>query len=208
MTPTAGVANEMGEIVKLGATTEFGEVPEGLCINELMADNQFTIAGPDGTYPDWIELYNGGNETIDLGGMFLTDDLTDPTAWSFPNETLIEPGGYLLVWADNSSDRNSLHANFGLNANGEEVGLFASDGVTLIDSVVYQKQIQDVSYGRLPDGGSSWEPLLRATPGWGNKKPQDTSETSVLTVLLLIGVVIGLGALTVAAGKIHAKRKK
>ena len=207
LTPTAGVANELGEIVKVGATTQFGEAPEGLVINELMADNQFTIAGPDGTYPDWIELYNGGNETVDLGGMFLTDDLADPTAWSFPNETLIESGGYLLIWADNSSDRDSLHANFGLNANGEEIGLFASDGVTLIDSVVYQKQIQDVSHGRLPDGGPSWEPLLRATPGWGNNKPQDTSETSVLIVLLLIGVVIGLSVLTVAAGKIHAKRK-
>jgi hypothetical protein len=203
-----GVANELGELVKVGATTQFGEVPEGLFINELMADNQITIPGPDGTYPDWIELYNAGNETIDLGGMFLTDDLTDPTAWSFPNETLIEPEGYLLIWADNSSDRDSLHTNFGLSANGEEVGLFASDGVTLIDSVVFVKQIQDVSYGRLPDGGSSWEPLLRATPGWGNNKPKNTSETSVWMVLLLIGVVIGLSALIVAAGKIHARRKK
>jgi len=208
MTPTAGLANELGEIVKVGATTQFGEVPEGLYINELMADNQITIPGPDGTYPDWIELYNAGNESIDLGGMFLTDDLTDPTAWSFPNDTIIEPEGYLLVWADNSSDKSSLHSGFGLNANGEEIGLFASDGVTLIDSVIYAKQLGDVSYGRLPDGSSHWEPLLKATPGWGNNKPKASSETPIWLILLLIGVIIALGALVVAAGKIHTKRRK
>jgi hypothetical protein len=208
MTPTAGMANELGEIVKVGGTTQFGEVPEGLFINELMADNQITIPGPDGTYPDWIELYNAGNETIDLGGMYLTDDLTDPTAWSFPNETLIKPGGHLVIWADNSSDKSSLHTGFGLSANGEEVGLFAGDGVTLIDSVVFLKQLGDVSYGRLPDGSSNWTPLLRATPGWGNNKPQATLEFSVLTVLLLIGVIAALSALVIVAGKMHAKHKK
>jgi len=80
--------------------------------------------------------------------------------------------------------------------------------VTLIDSVVFVKQIGDVSYGRLLDGGPDWEYLLRATPGWGNDKPKAGSETSVWLVLLLIGVVIALSALTVAASKIHAKRKK
>jgi hypothetical protein len=167
-----------------------------------------TVAGPDGTYPDWIELYNAGNETINLGGMYLTDDLADSTKWRFPNETLIEPEGYLIIWADNSSDKSSLHAGFSLNANGEEVGLFASDGVTLIDSVVYTKQLGDVSYGRLPDGSANWEPLLKATPGWGNNKPKATSETSIWLILLLIGVIIALSALVVAAGKMHAKRRK
>jgi hypothetical protein len=208
LTPTPELANELGEIVTPGANTHFGEAPKGLFINELMADNQITIAGPDGTYPDWIELFNAGNKTIDLGGMYLTDDLTDPTAWRFPNDTTIEPGSYLLIWADNSSDRNSLHTSFGLSANGEEVGLFASDGVTLIDSVVYAKQIGDVSYGRLPDGSPNWDYLLRATPGWGNNKPKANSESSMWTILLLIGVVAALSALTIVAGKIHAKRKK
>ena len=207
LAPTPGSANELGEIAN-GATNNFGGVPEGLCINELMADNQMTVAGPDGTYPDWIELYNAGNETIDLGGMYLTDDLADSTKWRFPNETLIEPEGYLIIWADNSSDKSSLHAGFSLNANGEEVGLFASDGVTLIDSVVYTKQLGDVSYGRLPDGSANWEPLLRATPGWGNDKRQPGSETSVWLILLLIGIVIGLSALIVVAGKIHSRRKR
>ena len=187
--------------------SEASFVPEGLVINELMADNQITIAGPDGTYPDWIELFYDGNETIDLSGMYLTDDLTNPTSWRFPNDTVIEPPGYLLIWADNSTDQTSLHASFALSANGEEVGLFASDGLTLIDSVVFTKQIGDVSYGRFPDGDPNWTYLLKATPGWGNNKTQVNSETSVWSILLPIGLIIALSALIVVAGKINSRRR-
>ena len=208
LTPTPGSANDLGEVVNVGVPSQFDIIPEGLFINELMADNQITIAGPDATYPDWIELYNADNETIDLGGMYLTDTLANPTKWRFPNNTVIEGGGYLVIWADNSSDKSSLHSGFNLRANGEEVGLFASDGVTLIDSVVFPKQLGDVSYGRLPDGSENWMPLLRATPGWANNKPQATFEFSIWTVLILIGAIAALSALVIVAGKIHARRKK
>ncbi len=208
LTPTPALANVLSENGSSGTPTDISLVLGKLFINELMADNRITIAGPDETYPDWIELFNAGNETINLSGMYLTDNLGNPTKWRFRNDTFIEPNGYLLIWCDNSSDRGSLHASFALSANGEEIGLFASDGVTLIDSVTFEKQIQDVSYGRLPDGGSTWEHLLKATPGWGNNKPKTDSGTSVWTILLLIGIVIALSGLIVVAGKIYARRRK
>ena len=180
------------------------EIPDGLVINEFMADNEITIAGPNANYPDWIELYNGGNVTIDVGGMFLTDDLNDPTAWQIPEGSIIEPGSYLLVWADNSSDSGGgLHANFALNANGEEIGLYASDGLTLIDSITYTKQIGDVSYGRLPDGDSNWDHLLSATPGWGNNKRQYESGSSLWLILLLFGFVGIVTIIFIAITKIE-----
>ena len=56
-----------------------------LVINEFMADNDSTIQDPCGTgYPDWIELYNAGANTVELGGMYLTDDMNDPTMWMIP----------------------------------------------------------------------------------------------------------------------------
>lgn len=62
-----------------------GGPTHGLFINEFMADNEITIRNPDGSgYPDWIELYNAGPNTIDLGGMYLTDDMNDPTKWMIP----------------------------------------------------------------------------------------------------------------------------
>ncbi|MHC4745677.1 MAG: PEP/pyruvate-binding domain-containing protein [Planctomycetota bacterium] len=63
-----------------------GGPTSGLYINEFMADNETTKEDPDepGEYPDWIELYNAGPEPIDLGGMYLTDDINEPDKWMIP----------------------------------------------------------------------------------------------------------------------------
>lgn len=180
--------------------------PSQLVINELMADNGITIAGPDGSTPDWIELYNAGPQTVDLSGMYLTDDLTDSTCWQFLENTTIGPGEYLLVMADR--DGGGPYASFGLNANGEEVGLFDNDGVTLIDYVEFAKQIQDVSYGRIPDGGSSWNYLISATPGYSNQQPSDGSQSPVVFFwVLVIGFAVG-GVYIFLASKTRARANK
>jgi hypothetical protein len=206
LTPTPGLQNEERES-NGGPTEPVDEVPEGLVINEFMADNAATIAGPDGNSPDWIELYNGGNESVNLAGMYLTDDLNNPMKWQFPNDTVIEAGGYLLIWAD-ASDSAGLHCGFGLRANGEDIALFASDGTTLIDSITYTKQLQDVSYGRVSDGAETWEHMLSATPSWGNnKKQQYDSESSVLTILILVGIFGVVAVLFVAITRYSEKRR-
>ncbi len=58
----------------------------GLVINEFMAENKGTLADPcdPQRYPDWIELYNDSNQTIVLNGLYLTDDVNDPTLWQIP----------------------------------------------------------------------------------------------------------------------------
>jgi hypothetical protein len=206
LTPTPGAQNE--EAGSNGGPTEpVDEIPEGLVINEFMADNAVTLAGPDGTSPDWIELYNGGNESVSLGGMYLTDNLGNPTKWRFPDGTTIEAGGFLLVWADNASDSDGLHCGFGLRANGESIALFASDGITLIDSITYTKQIQDVSYGRVPDGSENWEHLLWATPGWGNEERQYDAGSSLWAILLLLGLVGIVCVVFVVGIKLNARRE-
>jgi hypothetical protein len=178
----------------------------GLVINEFMADNGITIAGPDGTTPDWIELYNGSNQTINLSGMYLTDNLNNPTKWVFPEGIAIEANGYLLIWASREG-QGTLHVPFGLNANGDEIGLYASDGVTLIDSVVYTKQLQDVSYGRLPNGSSIWDYMEMATPGWENGKTAEGPKTSAFGVLVCALVLAGIVSLVLFVSKIRSKVK-
>ncbi len=58
-----------------------GVTGAGLFINEFMADNDTIVADEYGEYDDWIEIYNSGSTTVDLGGMYLTDDPKDPTKW-------------------------------------------------------------------------------------------------------------------------------
>jgi hypothetical protein len=130
-----------------------GPQPAGqVLINELLASNTDTYLDPQGQADDWVELYNPGDTPVDVGGMYLTDDLTLPTKWQFPTDdealTTIPPQGYLVVWADDDVADAGLHAGFKLDAGGEAVGLFDRDGVTLIDSVVFGPQTAGVSYGR------------------------------------------------------------
>lgn len=50
---------------------------QSLYINEFMASNDTAFPGPQGDYPDWIEIYNNSSEPIMLGGYFLSDKLDD-----------------------------------------------------------------------------------------------------------------------------------
>lgn len=143
-----------------------------LVINELLARNDLGVSDPQGQNDDWIEIYNSGEEAINIGGMYLTDDLSEPTKWRIPNDdssaTTIQAGGYLLIWADNDTADAGLHANFELDADaGDEIGLFDIDGTTLVDSITFDDQTPDVSYGREPDATSNWA-TLNPTPGATN----------------------------------------
>ncbi|MHC4740066.1 MAG: chitobiase/beta-hexosaminidase C-terminal domain-containing protein, partial [Planctomycetota bacterium] len=123
-----------------------------LLINEIMASNNSVYEDPDnsGEYSDWIEIYNAGDETIDMSGMYLTDNLEDPTQWRVPDGVSINSGAYLVVLADLLDYQGiALHTNFKLGAGGEQVGLYHPDGVTLVDGVDFDQveQYTDISYG-------------------------------------------------------------
>jgi hypothetical protein len=59
-----------------------------LVINEGSNRNYSTIADEDGEFPDWIELYNSGTDTIHLFNYSLTDDILVPQKWVFPAITI------------------------------------------------------------------------------------------------------------------------
>ncbi|MHC4207646.1 MAG: CotH kinase family protein, partial [Planctomycetota bacterium] len=143
-----------------------------LVINEFMASNNDNIQDSQQQYDDWIEIYNYGEDAVDMGGLYLTDNLSDPVKWQFPINnpalTTIEPGGYLLIWADGDTSDPGLHANFKLDADGEEIALFKSDGTALIDSVVFGEQTSDISYGRYPDGTNNWRYFGSPSPAAEN----------------------------------------
>jgi len=60
-------------------------------INEFMADNDGVVADEHGEYDDVIELYNPGLAAVDLGGMYLTDDLAEPLDSASPMESRSPP---------------------------------------------------------------------------------------------------------------------
>ncbi len=140
-----------------------------ILINELMADNKTTIKDEVGDNDDWIELFNPGLQAVKADGMYLTDDLGTPTKWKIPANTTIPAGGRLLVWADNEPGEGRLHATFKLSDDGEEVGLFDTDGKTLIDVIHYGAIDRDLSFGRTADGHAFFYVSALPTPLTANQ---------------------------------------
>ncbi|MHC4707856.1 MAG: lamin tail domain-containing protein, partial [Planctomycetota bacterium] len=127
-----------------------------IVINEFMASNGDFLLDPcdSNETPDWFELYNASAFPVDLGGMYLTDELADPTQYEIPSGVTIPAKGYLLFYADNSDNgEDPMRTNFALRASGEEIGLFDTDGTTPIDYIIFEEQATDISYGRYPDAG-------------------------------------------------------
>lgn len=94
---------------------------------------------------DWIELYNTTDMTIDVAGLYLSDNISKPHKYQIPSSqpglnTRIPAGGHLVIWADKleplerslaatTSYRNlmDLHALFKLdNGDGLTVVLSSS----------------------------------------------------------------------------------
>ncbi len=129
-------------------------------INEFMADNG-SIADPSGQFDDWIELFNPTASPIRLTNKYLTDKNGTFTKWKFTQTDLsIPPGGRVIVWCDEEPAQQGIHANFKLSAGGEFIALTDSDGVTVLDSITFGAQKKDLSFGRYPDGSSSWDFML------------------------------------------------
>ena len=62
-----------------------------IIISEFMAAKDSVFQDSEGSYTDWIELYNFGTEPVDLGGLHLTDSKKDLTRYKLPSSVL-EPG--------------------------------------------------------------------------------------------------------------------
>ncbi len=120
-------------------------------INEFLAANDSDTPDQNGEYDDWIELYNGSGTTVDLAGYYLTDDENEPDQWAFPVGTVMEPGEYLMIWADNDEEQDGLHTGFKLSATGETI-LLSSPTLAAVSRVDFGIQEADVSTGRYPDG--------------------------------------------------------
>ncbi|MBD3337078.1 MAG: hypothetical protein GF355_16305 [Candidatus Eisenbacteria bacterium] len=148
---------------------EVGYEAPHLFINEFLASNNSVNPDEWGDYDDWVEIFNGSDEDINMGGLHLTDNLDNPDKFVFP-DTLLPSGGFLLVWCDGEEHEGPLHTDFKLSASGEQVGLYDSvvHGLEVIDSLSYGVQTTDISYGRVGDGAPLWQEFAEPTPGASN----------------------------------------
>ncbi len=149
-----------------GSGREPNDPPCKVLISEVMASNKTLCLGCD---DDWVELYNGEEETITLDGYYLTDDLDNAEAYSLSGIT-IKPGEYYVVVLND--------APFGLSTDGESVYIMKSGRI--VCKFTYG---DDIGYGTYTTGGRSRTP----TPGYANT---EDGYINYLESLDLPGIII------------------
>lgn len=131
----------------LGQATFLSAAP---IISEFMAANKSSLADEDGSYSDWVEVYNPDPVAVDLSGWRLTDNAASLSKWVFPAVTL-EPGEFRIVFASGKNRTNPagpLHTSFALSAGGEYLALVAPDGTKSTEFAPnFPAQEDDVSFG-------------------------------------------------------------
>lgn len=125
-----------------------------LVINELMASNTNAVADLSSgieEYDDWVELYNGGTQTINLEGYYLSDREDALDKWQFPAVS-IDPDDYLIVWLDGDDQtQEGLHTSFKLSSD-EEALFLSTSNLFIVDAIYYQDLPSDMGYARFDNG--------------------------------------------------------
>ena len=126
-------------------------------INEFMASNGDTLEDATGNTPDWIELYNAGENAVNLKGLCISDGKKNLGKFTFP-DWVLPAHGYLILFASGEEP-------FKLSAAGERVVL--SFGGEILDIVSFDAQEKDVSMARYDE--RTWRFTHTPTPGAENQ---------------------------------------
>jgi secreted PhoX family phosphatase len=130
-----------------------------LVINEVLPSNSNGCADEVNERNDWVELYNKGDEAVDLGGYSITDDTASPRKSVFPDGLMIEAQGVLLLWADKSPDQGKNHLAFKFMKIAEGVTLYDPEEKQ-IDQFRWTNGATDISFARIPDGTGKFIPCF------------------------------------------------
>ncbi|MDP3447653.1 MAG: lamin tail domain-containing protein [Eubacteriales bacterium] len=115
----------------------------GVFISEVCAVNE--IKSGDN---DWIELFNGSGQPVDLTGWTITDGINSQTAYTFSGE-IIGAGEYLVLECTNSPTKQGEGiAPFSIAAAGETIVLRDASG-TLVDAFDSGVLTPEITSGRI-----------------------------------------------------------
>lgn len=162
--------NESDAPLSVGTTAQHN----GVYISELMTRNGTTTAGPNGQYPDWIELHNTTNAPVDLSGCGISDDIRKPYRFTFPRGTVIDPGQYLVLWCMVEQMDGYISLPFNLSGSKGDAVILVDKNGGILDMWEFGAQEKDYSLirGYTGDGNldvhSDFVVTDKPTPGYPN----------------------------------------
>jgi hypothetical protein len=158
-----------------------------LSLNEIMADPATDWNG-DGVYDfkndEWVELYNTGPGSLDLGDYGLSDE-TGYRTYGFEPATTLGAGQAIVIYGSQSvawQEENGVSQyGFKMSNDGDTVVLwrYAAGDTVMVDTRVFNtyEAEDDRSTGRTPDGTGEWQifdslnPYEGTVPPLGNDLP-------------------------------------
>jgi len=110
---------------------------------------------PDGDY-EFIEIYNGGDSSVDLTGWTLEDEFGSTTTYTITGT--INPGEFKLFWKNET----------GITLNNDEEGVWLKNSTgAVVDHFNTTTITEGKSWARIPDGTGEWQEAV-PTPGITN----------------------------------------
>ena len=89
---------------------------------------------------------------MEISGFGLSNEIYIPLKWTFPQNTIIKPQEYLIVFISNKKSKdNELHTNFELNKNGDFL-FFSNSHAEIIEKIDIPSLEEDETYGRNENG--------------------------------------------------------
>ena len=157
-----------------------------LIINEVMASNTGEVMSPAFNFDSWIEVYNPGATDVNLGGMFLSIDASNPYQWQMPSNMGSVPAkGFKVIWLG-SNEIKSNQAPFKLDCDGGTIILSDKNG-EVITKQNFPEAMSRTAYARKTDGGDEW--------GWtSTPTPEATNTTAVFAKERLKAPVVNQGS--------------
>ena len=137
------------------STAAYAQGRKGLCINEVMVQNDSSVVDDYGLRHGWIELYNSTHAPMEISSVYLTNDSTKPTLYAVPLgdvNTEIPALQHVLFWADGEPNKGTFHISFKINP-GETIYIFDADQQTILDQVTLPADLApNTTFARKVDG--------------------------------------------------------
>ncbi len=154
--PTPGMENKLEKIDK-------DKSKYTININEYLSHNKGFNYANDGASYDFIEIYNYGDNDVNLKGLSLSDNEDNLNKYIFP-EIIIKKKEFLVIYLTGGKEiENNIYANFKLSDTDKEI--FLSIKGSIIDKIPVVKLKDNMSYGKVDD---KWYYFYIPTPGKEN----------------------------------------
>ena len=163
----------------------FSSVAGKIVINEVQVRNSGQLSDETNHYPAWIELYNAGDDLVDLAGLYLMDDNNEyQIPCGYPGFTMLNPKSRAVFYLDGRPEAGPQHLPLTLNPD-KENRIYLGEKVKgqngYVDWVEVPAMKKGLSYGRKVDGGKEYVTFQKPTPYSANKDGEILPEIPLYT---------------------------